>query len=91
MKSIIQNSYECFICGTTTCLEKHHCFPGNPNRKHSEEDGLWVYLCADHHRGNVSVHFNHEMEQKLKKYSQMVYERKHTREQFVERYGKNYL
>jgi len=31
------------------------------------------------------------MEQKLKKYSQMIYERKHTREQFVERYGKNYL
>lgn len=65
-------------------------FFGNPNRKHSEEDGLWVFLCDEHHRGNVSVHFNRNMDLKLKQYAQYKYEETHTREEFIQRYGKSY-
>ena len=90
MNSILQTNPECFICGAMRELERHHCFPGVPNRKHSEEDGLWVWLCADHHRGDISVHFNRNMDLKLKRYAQAKYEESHTREEFVGRYGKSY-
>ena len=89
-KSILAHNVECFICGTSLGLERHHVFYGNPNRKNAEQDGLWVWLCQDHHRGNVSVHFNRAMDLKLKRYAQEVYERDHTREEFIARYGKSY-
>lgn len=42
-------------------IEKHHVFFGRSNRKHSEEDGLTVYLCVEHHRtGKAQVHQNRE-------------------------------
>lgn len=89
--SILQSEQSCIICGTMTGLEHHHCFPGNPNRQHSDEDGLWVWLCAEHHRGNMSVHFNRNMDLKLKRFAQQKYEETHTREEFIRRYGRNYL
>ena len=91
MNSILQDRFECFICGTAEGLESHHIFFGNPNRKHSEEDGLKVWLCHTHHRGNVSVHFNRTMDLKLKRFAQQKYEETHTREEFMERYGRNWL
>lgn len=45
----------CFICGKQGYTEKHHIF-GGPCRSNSEEDGLTVYLCLDHHRGRNGVH-----------------------------------
>lgn len=91
MSSILQTNPECFICGTLRRLERHHVLFGVPNRKHAEEDGLWVWLCEDHHRGDLSVHFNRNMDLNLKRYAQKKYEETHTREEFVERYGRNYL
>ena len=35
----------CFICGCHGYTEKHHIFGGVANRRLSEADGLWVYLC----------------------------------------------
>lgn len=37
-------------------LDEHHIF-GGPNRIHSEEAGLKVWLCLDHHTmGSLAVH-----------------------------------
>lgn len=90
--SNLQAARECLICGDTGYLHRHHVFYGSPNRKHSEEDGLWVWLCPYHHNASTdSVHANHQMDLKLKKFGQTVFEQTHTREEFIERYGKSYL
>lgn len=91
----------CFICGRHTFTEKHHIFGGVANRRLSEEDGLWVYLCHDHHnRPPEGVHFNAERMQWLRKIGQKEYEKviavngmseEEARKAFMERYGKNYL
>ena len=90
-KSILQNNNACIICGDTRA-EIHHVFFGIPNREHCDEDGLWVWVCPDHHRLSAnSFHFNRSMDLKLKRYAQRKYEETHTREEFIERYGKSYL
>ena len=100
MESIIQNKDgRCLLCKMLdneehkywSYVEKHHVFNG-PDRKHSEEDGLTVYLCVGHHRaGKAAVHLNRESDLVLKRYAQEIYERDHTREEFRSRYRKSYL
>ena len=65
MKSIIQNEKECFFCGQTACLQDHHIFFGEKNRKHSEKYGLKVWLCVEHHTGKESVHRSAAMDKVL--------------------------
>ena len=94
MKSIIQNKKECYICGKTTSLHSHHIIFGK-NRKKADEDGLTVYLCYEHHEGTNGVHGKngHELDERLKKIAEDIWIRhnKKTIEDFIERYGKNYL
>lgn len=91
MESIINDSKYCFVCGTTHDLHRHHVF-GGPNRSNSEDDGLWVYLCAKHHNmSDDGVHFNKDLGDAIKRLAQMRYEQEHTRGEFMARYGKNYL
>ena len=79
------------MCGTTIDLHRHHIF-GGANRKYSEADGLWVYLCAKHHNmSDEGVHFNKALDERLKKLGQNAYEEEHSHEEFMERYGRNYL
>ena len=69
------------------------CFFGK-NRKKSIEDGCCVYLCGKHHnQSNEGVHFNHKLDEKLKKEmeTKWLYHYKKTKEDFIKRYGKNYL
>lgn len=89
--SIISNEHECFICGSMRNLHLHHIFFGNSNRKNSDEQGLWVYLCMDHHTGNKGVHNDRELDLKLKKYAQSVFEQTHTRDEFRQIFGKSFL
>lgn len=69
------------------------CFFGR-NRQKSIEDGCCVYLCGKHHnQSNDGVHFNHELDMKLKKEMEvawLMYYNK-TIEDFIKRYGRNYL
>ena len=92
-KSIIQTEKECYFCGTTLNLDKHHCIHGWANRKLADKDGLWVYLCKDHHTmSSQSVHQDENMNLVLKKIAQKEWEKKFgTREEFIKRYGKSYL
>lgn len=93
-KSILQDKKECYITKSAYNLHKHHVFEGTANRKLSEEDGLWLYLRADYHNmSDYGVHFNKELDLTLKKIAQkawMDYYHK-TKEDFIKRYGKNYL
>lgn len=93
MKSIIQDDKKCFFCGTTRDLEEHHIFFGTANRKLSEKDGLKVWLCREHHTGNSGVHHNKERDLILKRYAEEIYLQYYekTIEDFIKRYGKNYI
>ena len=91
----------CFICGRYGPTEKHHIF-GSYNRKKSEEDGLYVYLCHScHNEPPDGVHFNKRNMQRLHVAGQSRWEMvkiiqdgmtdEEARTAFMERYGKNYL
>lgn len=86
------------IYGTPN-VHRHHIF-GGPNRKKSDEDGLWVPLTPDHHEGKMSVHMNKEMKALMHIIGQLAFEKHcvadgitetNAREMFRKRYGKSYL
>ena len=81
----------CFVCGCEP-TQIHHVFFGR-NRKNSDADGFVVGLCMDHHTGSRNgVHGqNTALRLALMRAGQVVYEKNHTREEFIERYGKSYL
>lgn len=92
-KSLIQEGKYCYVCGRESALHKHHIFYGTANRRLSEEDGAYCYLCAMHHNGgNWGVHFNKPLDIKLKKRCQQAWEEHNgNREDFINRYGKSWL
>lgn len=80
----------CFICGKFP-VECHHIFTAS-RRKLADEDGLTVYLCHEHHNEpGYSAHYNKELRGYLQAMAQAKYEETHTHEEFVSRYGKNYI
>ncbi len=92
--SIINNTKKCFVCPRTVGLHLHHIMFGK-DRKKADKDGLVVYLCYDHHEGTNGVHGKngHELDLKLKRLAEekwLVYYKK-TKEDWLERYKKNYL
>ena len=92
MKSVIQKDKECYICATTMELQEHHIFFGTANRKQSEKHGLKVYLCRKHHLDSrVGVHFNKGLDTYLKRMAQKKFEQTHSRADFMEAFGRNYL
>lgn len=50
-KSILQSDKECFMCGTTCNLERHHVIFETAGRKISDKLGLTIWLCYEHHLG----------------------------------------
>lgn len=91
-KSILQQGDpQCFICGTTLDLERHHVFGGVANRPLSEKYGLTVWLCAYHHRGTEGVHSSYEANRNLKRLAQTAFEALHSHDEWMEVFRKNYL
>lgn len=94
MKSLIHKSKKCFVCGKKSNLHLHHIMFGK-NRKKSDEDGLVVYLCYEHHEGTNGVHGKngHDLDIKLKKLAEYlwIYNYDKSIDDFIKRYGKNYL
>lgn len=80
----------CYICDRKCPTQEHHIF-GGANRKISDREGLTVYLCADCHTGNQGVHRNKELMDYMHRLGQIVYEEKHTRQEFMQLFGRNYL
>lgn len=91
-KSIMQAKKECYLTGNTWGLHKHHIYFGSGLRKVSDRNGFWCYLTADmHNMSNEGVHFNHELDLRLKRECQERYEESHSREEFMDLIGRNYL
>ena len=90
-KSIMSNKKECFVCGTTVGIHKHHIY-GGPNRKLSEKYGCWVYLCGPHHNlSDAGIHFNKELNKAMKEYCQVKFESMYGHDYFMQVFRKNYL
>ena len=70
---------------------RHEIFFG-PNRQHSIEDGLVVFLRPNQHNmGPGCIHRNRDYDLIVKRAGQTEYEKTHSHEEFMQRYGKNYL
>lgn len=91
----------CYLCEkqgiyrTYKDLQKHHIY-GGPNRKISEKEGFFVWLCRAHHTGDeegnhAAVHFNKTNAQILHEDCQREYEKTHTREEFMQLIGRSYV
>ena len=91
MRSVLQDNKECFVCAKTYDLECHHIFRGAYRRK-SENYGLKVWLCHEHHTGNKGVHNgNVAVDRYLKELAQRKFEETYSREKFIETFGRSYL
>lgn len=94
MKSIMEpdGCRICWECGEYA-PEEHHVFYGTSNRKLSERHGLKVHMCMKHHRDyKKGVHgLNKDLDKRLKEAAQQAFEEKHSRQEFVSIFGRNYL
>lgn len=88
---------ECFLCGRNgrgDRLERHHIF-GGACRPLSEKYGLAVYLCGNrcHRNGEYSAHRNKEVAAYLHRYGQhkAMTDNNWTTEEFIKKFGRNYL
>lgn len=88
-----QNNKECIVCRTKYNLHLHHIFFGVKNRKISDKNGFTCYLCQPHHEGTYGVHgkYGHELDLKLKQQCQAEFEKTHTRDDWLDLIGRNYL
>ena len=90
----MQNDRECWICKklglNTPGTDEHHVLHGTANRKLAEADGLKVFLCRYHHS---LLHDKGYFDKDLQKEAQQKWQEHYgkTREDFINRYGKNYL
>lgn len=98
-KSILhQKDGTCYLCGKLNgdrrihaVTQEHHIF-GGANRSRSEEEGLKVYLCLRHHiEGPEAVHNNHTNMRILQRDGQRAFEKAHSRAEFMQIFGRNYL
>lgn len=97
-KSILQEKDgTCYLCRMRgnyrkyPITHKHHVF-GGPLRAISEAEGFTVDLCPDDHEfGTEAVHRNQENMRLIQRECQREYEKTHTRQQFMELIGRNYL
>lgn len=91
--SVLQGkTKECYVTGRTDNLHRHHVYGGS-NRKISDVNGFWIWLIPElHNMSDEGVHFNKELDIKLKQDCQRQFEADgHTREEFMSLIGKNYL
>lgn len=104
-KSIFpQPEGECFLCARLERfpiyhkhLEAHHIFYGC-NHQQSDRYGFLINLCAHHHRGDAegdkdAVHAEdkNDYADYIRRWAQFEYEKTHTREEFIEIFGKSWL
>ena len=92
-KSIITDDLKhCYICGSTSNIHIHHIYKSY-RRKKSTEYGLVVPLCFEHHEGTYGVHgkHGHELDMRLKKEGQAVFEKAYPELEFITIFGRNYL
>lgn len=91
--SLLQDKKQCYVCNTILDIHTHEVYFGR-NRQKSIEDGCCVYLCGKHHNmSNEGVHFNKKLDNTLKQQMELAWLKKYNKitEDFIERFGRNYL
>ena len=87
MQSIIQDDIDvCYLCGGVP-TDKHHCLRGRL-RKLADIFGLYIHVCR---RCHERVHEDEELENFLKQEAQRAYEKEHGHEDYMKKFGRNYL
>ncbi len=90
--SILQSDKRCYVCGAIRGLHDHHIYAGTAKRAISEKYGFKVYLCAQHHNmSEFGVHFDRSLDLRLKKRCQKEFEKTHSRKEFINIIGENYI
>ena len=92
-KSLLSKEKVCFVCQTPLGLHRHHVY-GGANRKLSEREGCWVWLCGRHHNlSNDGVHYDRILDELIKEECQRRWEAEHEegREGFRRIFGRSYL
>jgi len=79
---------QCERCGRITAMHFHHMLMGSKHRLLADEDGLIIRLCPACHE---AAHKDKELQKTIKQMAQKKYEKKHSREEWMKRYGRNYL
>ena len=87
MESSIKSTRECYFCGTTQNLQRHHCMNG-AGRDAAEKYGLWVWLCAKHHE---EVHRTFEEREALKIIAEKEFLKRYSFEKWMAIFKKNYV
>lgn len=92
MNSIIQNTKECYLCRQmfgegsmnvpTERLHYHHLIPGTSNRKKSDQYGLAVWLCVNHHKF-IHSSKGSELMKIMKNLAKEVFIEKYSEEEFM--------
>ena len=92
--SILQDfkDKKCFVCGSRQNLHIHEVYYGSAHRQLSIKYGCCVCLCARHHNGsNEGVHFNRELDLKLKQEMQRAFIKTYPQIDFKGVFRKDYL
>lgn len=91
--SIMQTDEYCYISKRENIdLVRHEIYYGTAHRKISKENGFWVYLDPFWHTiSNNSIHKNKTLDILLKQVCQRIFEKTHSRDEFMKLIGKNYL
>lgn len=90
--SLLSTEKTCWVCGSPYVV-KHHVY-GGARRAISEKEDCWVWLCPVHHNmSDYAVHFNHELDMRLKTECQLAWmtKNKASREDFIKIFGKGYV
>lgn len=84
---MICDKMECYLCGQTGTLHRHHCLHGS-RRKAADKYDLTVYLCPECH---TRLHDHGEKDMYLKQLAQAHFEDRFGHKRYMEVFGKNYL
>lgn len=79
----------CYVCGRPY-PNLHHMMNG-ANKKKAEQYGLILPLCINHHTGAEGVHTKPEKMLACRQMAQRKFEEEHTRDEWIEQFGKSYL
>lgn len=79
---------ECRLCGRYKNLETHHLIFGRGQRQLADRYKLTVGLCRECH---MRLHNNKELMEWSKRLGQKMFEKDHTRDEFIKIFGSNYL
>ena len=91
--SIMHDSKCCYVTqAINTDLAVHEIYHG-ANRQISKTNGFWCYLIPElHNMSKYGVHTgNTELDLRLKRECQAIYEQKHSRDEFIALIGRSYL